>query len=234
MTTGDPLGTAGPAGPLGPPPVLRRDRAVYEEHSPARSRTIWLRPVDPALDADVALVHRWMHEPHVAEYWDMAWPAERIRAYLQHHHDDPTRAAQLGWVDDEPVGYLEVYDPAHDLLGAHYSVQPGDIGAHVLIGNRDYLGRYSVSLGRAVTRFLFRPPGVARIVGEPDVRNHKLLSLLAFLGYRKEGEIDLPEKRAALMVCERAAFERLGSRRRSRTGDGRRAAEGFARMADPS
>jgi acetyl CoA:N6-hydroxylysine acetyl transferase len=190
---------------------LLREQAAFEDHSPARNRTIWLREVRPELDAP--LVHLWMHKPHVQEYWAMAWPSAQIRGYLQRHHDDPTRSAYVGFVDDEPVGYLEVYDPAHDELGAHYLVQPGDLGAHVLIGNEDYLGRYSVSLGRAVNRFLFLRPEVRRIVGEPDLRNHNLLSLLAFLGYRKEAELDLPDKRAAFMVCERRAFERLGSRR---------------------
>ena len=103
---------------------------------------------------------------------------------------------------------------------------PGDIGAHVLIGEEEHLGRYSVAIGRAVVRmlaergarvvvrFLFKRPGVLRIVGEPDVRNHEFLSLLAFLGFRKAGEIDLPDKRAAFMVCEREDFERLSGRRR--------------------
>ena len=45
------------------------------------------------------------------------------------------------------------------------------------------------------------------------MRNHNFLSLLAFLGYRKQAEIDLPDKRAAFMVCERRDFERLSSRR---------------------
>ena len=65
----------------------------------------------------------------------------------------------------------------------------------------------------AVNRFLFRRPGVVRIVGEPDVRHHNFLSLLAFIGYRKVAEFDMPDKRAAFMVCERRAFERLTSRR---------------------
>ena len=103
------------------------------------------------------------------------------------------------------------------MLGAHAPVLPGDLGAHVLIGEEEYLGRYSIALGRAVVRMLFRRPGVLRVVGEPDVRNENFLSLLAFLGFRKHGEIDLPDKRAAFMVCERADFERLVSRRRGVT-----------------
>ena len=40
-----------------------------------------------------------------------------------------------------------------------------DIGAHVLIGEEEHLGRYSVAIGRAVVRFLFKRPGVLRVVG---------------------------------------------------------------------
>ena len=196
---------------------LLRERAVYEEAGSSRNRVIWTRPVDPGLD--VELVHLWMHEPEVERYWEMAWPADRIADYLRRHEDDPHREAFVTFVDDTPVGYLEVYDPAHDVLGSAYAVEPGDLGAHVLIGDQDFRGRFSVSLGLATNRFLFGRPGVQRIVGEPDVGNHNFLSLLAFLGFRKDAEIDLPDKRAALMVCDRATFERLSSRtrRRSRT-----------------
>jgi acetyl CoA:N6-hydroxylysine acetyl transferase len=192
-----------------------RANSEFEERDPRFDRVIWLRPVD--VELDTPLVHHWMHKPHVDPWWEMAWSTDRIHDYLQGHHDDPTRSAYVGFVDDDPVGYLEVYDPAHDVLGAHYPVQPGDIGAHVLIGEESYLGRYSVALGFAVNRFLFQHPGVRRIVGEPDARHHKFLSLLAFLGFRKQAEIDLPDKRAALMVCDHAAFDRLRTRRKARS-----------------
>lgn len=194
---------------------LLRDRAVYLEHARTRARTIWTRPVDPTVD--VELVAAWMHDPEVEKYWAMAWPSERIADYLAADAANPHREAFVTFVDDTPVGYLEVYDPAHDVLAAHYPVEPGDVGAHVLIGDKDYRGRYSVSLGLATNRFLFGRPGVRRIVGEPDLRNHNFLSLLAFLGFHKAAEIDLPDKRAALMICERATFERLSSGPRQRT-----------------
>ena len=81
------------------------------------------------------------------------------------------------------------------MLGAHAPVLPGDLGAHVLIGDEEHLGRYSVALGRATVRMLFKRPGVLRIVGEPDVRNENFLSLLAFLGFRKHVR-DRPARQA--------------------------------------
>lgn len=195
---------------------LLAERAVHVEREPALDRRLWARAVVPEHDTD--LVHDWMGRPHVVEFWQMDWPRDWIRDYLERQQDDPSRDPYLGFVDDVPVGYVEVYDPLHDVLGAHAPVAPGDLGAHVLIGDEDYLGRYSVAIGRAVIRFLFRRPGVRRIVGEPDVRNENFLSLLAFLGFRKEGEIDLPDKRAAFMVCTREHFTRIASPGRRELG----------------
>ncbi len=199
----------------GTPPPLLSELTAYAEHEPALDRRLWARPVVPEHDTD--LLWEWMRRPHVVEFWDMDWPRDWIGDYLVRQVEDPARSPFLGFVDDLPVGYLEVYDPHRDVLGAHAPVLPGDLGAHVLIGDEEHLGRYSVALGRAVVRMLFRRPGVLRIVGEPDVRNENFLSLLAFLGFRKQAEIDLPDKRAAFMVCERADFERLASRRRAVT-----------------
>lgn len=192
-------------------PVLP-ELAAYSEQDAALGRRLWSRPVMP--EADTPLLTSWMNKPHVEEFWAMAWPQDWIRDYLQRQVDDPARDPYLGFVDDEPVGYIEVYDPARDVLGAHAPVREGDLGAHVLIGEEEHLGRYSVAIGRAVARFLFARPGVLRLVGEPDVRNENFLSLLAFLGFTKECEIDLPDKRAAFMVCDKTSFERLASRRR--------------------
>jgi RimJ/RimL family protein N-acetyltransferase len=187
------------------------DRAVTEQHDPILDRVIWGRPVDPELDTP--LITWWMNRPHVEEFWQMAWPEAWIEDYLRRHFEDPTRTAILGFIDKDPIGYMEVYNPAEDVLGAYAPIQPGDIGAHVLIGEEDSLGKHSIALGFACNRYLFDRPGVTRIVGEPDVRNHNFMSLLAFLGYRRHREIDLPDKRAAFMVCERRDFERLSSRR---------------------
>lgn len=195
-----------------PQPPLLHELAAYSEQEPGLQRRLWARPVVPEHDVD--LIHAWMQRPHVVEFWQMAWPRDWVADYLVGQVDDPARSPYLGFVDEQPIGYLEVYDPQRDVLGEHAPVQPGDLGAHVLIGDEAHLGQYSVALGRAVVRMLLKRPGVLRIVGEPDVRNENFLSLLAFLGFRRECDIDLPDKRAAFMVCGREDFERLTSRRR--------------------
>lgn len=204
MSSDEPVG--------GPAFAVLPELSVYAEQDPALDRRLWARPVQP--DVDTGLLTAWMNKPHVEEFWAMAWPEDWIRDYLVRQVQDPARSPYLGFVDDEPVGYIEVYDPHRDVLGAHAPVRVGDLGAHVLIGQEEHLGRYSVAIGRAVSRFLFQRPDVLRLVGEPDVKNQNFLSLLTFLGFTKETEVDLPDKRAAFMVCERRDFERLANRRR--------------------
>lgn len=177
---------------------------VYEELHPILRRHLAVRPLSVAADCD--LVHSWMNRPHVAEYWEMAWPKDRIRGYLQDQVENPDRCPYIGQLEGESIGYLEMYDPVHDVLGDHYDVQEGDIGMHVLMGEERHLRRYTLSLGATVNRFLFSHPPVRRVVGEPDVENRKMLSLLTFLGYEKQAVLSLPGKTAALIVCERDRF----------------------------
>ena len=100
-----------------------RELAVHVEHEPALDRRLWARPALP--EHDTELLWTWMHKPHVVPFWAMDWPRDWIRDYLVRQNEDPARSPLLGFVDDMPVGYIEVYDPSRDVLGAHAPVLPG-------------------------------------------------------------------------------------------------------------
>jgi RimJ/RimL family protein N-acetyltransferase len=113
----------------------------------------------------------------------------------------------LGLVAGVPVSYWEIYRAVAEPVGAAYPAEPTDLGVHVLIGEPALTGR---GLGRtllgAVRDGLFgTDPECARVVAEPDVRN--AASVRAFLraGFAHRGEIELPDKTAALLVAERPA-----------------------------
>jgi acetyl CoA:N6-hydroxylysine acetyl transferase len=48
-----------------------------------------------------------------------------------------------------------------------------------------------------------REPATRRVVAEPDVGNARMIRVFEQCGFRRAGELDLPDKRAALMVCPR-------------------------------
>jgi RimJ/RimL family protein N-acetyltransferase len=54
---------------------------------------------------------------------------------------------------------------------------------------------------------LFADPATRRVVVEPDVRNEAVHELNATVGFRVVGEVELPNKRALLSICTRAAYE---------------------------
>jgi acetyl CoA:N6-hydroxylysine acetyl transferase len=170
---------------------------------PAPWRRADFRRLDPAGDLD--LVHGWMRQRHVAAFWELDVPRAELAGYLERTAGDQHREALIGCVDGRPVSYWELYWAARDQLAAYYPAHPLDQGVHLLIGPPELVGR---GLGRAllgtlVGWLLEREPASQRVVAEPDVRNAASLRLFERCGFRRAGELELPCKRAALMVRER-------------------------------
>lgn len=169
--------------------------------NPLRER-ISLRPLD--LERDLDLVGGWMDEPHVAAWWQLSGPRARVRAYLADQVKLGHSESWIASVDGRPFAYVETYRAVEDPLAAHYDAWPGDRGWHVLVGPADLLGTgVPRDLGRLVVDRLLAEPGAERVVCEPDVRNERMVAFCQRLGARREAVLDLPDKRAALMVWER-------------------------------
>lgn len=159
------------------------------------------QPVE--VDEHVGLIHDWMNRPHVAPWWRLDRPFDVIRRYLAGlTHLRP-------WVvsaGDAPFGYVETYRVLDDPLAEAYPAREDDLGWHVLVGPESFLGTgIPRLLGRAVLASLLNTTD--RVVCEPDVRNHRMLAFCRRLGHEQHGEVDLPDKRAALMVCTADAFD---------------------------
>ncbi len=161
---------------------------------------IELLAADP--DEHLALVHEWMNAPHVAEWWDLAGTAEEVRGYLVAQSALPHLEPWIACADGVPFAYVETYRAADDPLAEHYAAQPGDRGWHVLVGDVSYLGTgVPRALGRVVVDRLLDDGD--RVVCEPDVRNARMLAFCRALGGEVRAELELPGKRAALVVWER-------------------------------
>ncbi|MFF8957284.1 GNAT family N-acetyltransferase [Streptomyces sp. NPDC014894] len=164
-----------------------------------------LVPAD--LDRDLALISHWMNDPAVAPFWELAGPesvtADHLRAQIE---GDGRSVPCLGVIDSVPMSYFEIYRADLDPLARHYPARPHDTGVHVLIGTVADRGRgLGSSLLRAVADLVLdNRPRCSRVIAEPDLRNTP--SVAAFLsgGFRFYSEADLPGKRAALMVRDRA------------------------------
>lgn len=162
---------------------------------------------------ELAMLHAWMNDPEVAEFWDLAGPRDNLDRHIAAQLDSAHTTPYIGRLDGEPMSYWEVYRADLDPLAAYYPARAHDAGLNLLIGPGTFRGRgLGSTLIRAVTEWTFaRHPEAGRALAAPDVRNEGAVRAFAAAGYERRVVLDLPDKRAALMVCDRTLIP--GSRR---------------------
>ncbi len=168
-----------------------------------------LRRLDP--DGDLDLVHRWMNDPEVARFWRKPWPRFRIASYLRRQHDSTHSVPYLGLLDGVPMSYWELYRADLDPLAQYYAARAHDAGVHMLLGPPECRGRrLAVDLLRVVSTWqLDADPHATRVVAEPDAENVRVIRALECAGFWHSTDVDLPDKRAALMIRDRGSRSEL-------------------------
>lgn len=184
---------------------LRDSRHVWEKFNQNIDKTITFHPV--VLEADLPLIHNWMNQPHVIPFWNLALDLESMKKHLQNALSDTHQSLYIGCLDGVPMSYWETYWVAGDIVAKAYEFHPEDRGIHLLIGEPNFLGKgYALPLLHAMTEFLFQHSATEKVIAEPDIRNSKMIHVFTRCGFELQREIELPDKRAALMFCERKRF----------------------------
>ncbi|MEV0177043.1 GNAT family N-acetyltransferase [Streptomyces sp. NPDC050803] len=164
------------------------------------------------IERDLPLISRWMNDPAVTAFWELAGPQSVAEAHVRSQLDGDGRSVPcLGVLEGTPMSYWELYRADLDPLARHYPARPHDTGVHLLIGGVADRGRgLGTTLLRAVADLaLDRRPASARIVAEPDIRNTPSVAAFLSAGFRFSAEVDLPAKRAALMIRDRSLRDLL-------------------------
>ncbi|MFD9629853.1 GNAT family N-acetyltransferase [Streptomyces violascens] len=159
------------------------------------------------LERDLALLTRWMNDPAVAAFWDLEGPASVTADHLRNQLDGDGRSVPcVGVLGGTAMSYWEIYRADLDPLARHYPARPHDTGLHLLIGGVADRGRgVGTTLLRAVADLVLdNRPHCPRVIAEPDLRNTPSVSAFLSAGFRFHAEVGLPDKRAALMVRDRA------------------------------
>ncbi|MFE0346971.1 GNAT family N-acetyltransferase [Streptomyces griseoluteus] len=162
------------------------------------------------LDRDLPLVHGWMNDPGVAEFWELAGPQHRSERHLRAQLDGDGRSVPcLGMLDGTAMSYWEIYRADLDPLARFYRARPHDTGIHLLIGDGAHRGRgLGSALLTAVAEVVMdRRRACTRVVAEPDIHNTPSVTAFHRAGFRFRAEVDLPGKRAALMIRDRVRHE---------------------------
>lgn len=182
---------------------LLGDPATWRPVTTARG-VFQLVPV--RLERDLAVLSRWMNDPAVAAFWELAGPdavtAEHLGPQLE---GDGRSIPCLGVLGGTPMSYWEIYRADLDPLARHYPARPHDTGIHLLIGGVNNRGRgIGATLLRTVADLVLdHLPLCGRVVAEPDLRNTPSVAAFLSAGFRFSAEVELPAKRAALMIRDR-------------------------------
>lgn len=159
------------------------------------------------IERDLRLVTQWMNDPAVAAFWELAGPGAATVDHLRAQLDGDGRSMPcLGVLSGVPMSYWEIYRADLDPVARHYPARPHDTGIHFLIGKVADRGRgLGTLLLRAVADLVLdHRPACDRVIGEPDLRNTPSTAAFLGAGFRLSGEVELPGKRAALMIRDRA------------------------------
>ncbi|MCZ4603235.1 GNAT family N-acetyltransferase [Streptomyces sp. Lzd4kr] len=166
-----------------------------------------LHLVPVRIERDLPIISRWMNDPAVTAFWGLAGPDNAIEEHLRSQLVGDGRSIPcMGLLEGTPMSYWEIYRADLDPLARHYPARPHDTGVHLLIGGMGDRGRgLGGTLLRAVADLaLDKRPACARVIAEPDIRNTPSVAAFLTAGFRFSAEIDLPAKRAALMIRDRS------------------------------
>jgi len=168
-----------------------------------------IRPM--VLEEDIPLLHDWLNRDY-ARFWGLQGQSlAQINANFAATLARPSCEVLIGAVaaTGEPKFMFESYDIRFDRMSPYLDARPGDRGFHVCLGPPEPpLPAAAYYALQGLSTWIFRDPGVQRLVAEPDVRNHKVLVRLAQAGFSFGRVIHMPHKTAVLSYLSRADFER--------------------------
>jgi RimJ/RimL family protein N-acetyltransferase len=200
----------GGAGAAAPASVLSNTDDLLDavaEWGPISTPAGVLHLVPVRIGRDLPLVGRWMNDPAVAEFWGLAGPQTATEDHLRSQLSGDGRSVPcLGMLEGRPMSYWEIYRADLDPLARYYPARPHDTGVHLLIGAVSDRGQgLGGTLLRAVADLVLdKRPACARVLAEPDIRNTPSVAAFLTAGFRFSAEVELPAKRAALVVRDRS------------------------------
>ena len=186
-------------------------RAQFERHVKAAVGRALEEPIisfRSLTQADLPLLHEWLNRPHVAQWWDdrtsLAEVEHDFRPLLEDHS---TTRPFIALSNGTPIGYIQSYVAMGSGDGWWADeADPGVRGIDQFLAHADQLGQgLGTKMVRAFVRQLFADPGVTRIQTDPSPENRRAIRCYEKAGFRALREIDTPDGRALLMVCDRGS-----------------------------
>lgn len=163
--------------------------------------SVCIRPFD--IDRDLEMVHEWFHREHAKAIWQMNWPIAKLETFYRTLLPNRWTHAYIGEINGKPTFNFEVYWATRDIVGDYFDVLPSDYGTHLFIAPTDKREKFPSLTMQSILDWLFAQDKVGRLVGEGAVESMAALMNKIHVGFRLQGIIDMPHKRAHLNFCYR-------------------------------
>ncbi|KAJ5477475.1 Acyltransferase sidL [Penicillium diatomitis] len=160
--------------------------------------------------SDLDMLHRWMNDPRVEAMWKEGGAREVQEQFLLKNLTSRHSFPVIGCWDGRPFGYFEIYWVKEDPLGRLLDrVENYDRGIHLLVGEQEFRGSHRVAiwLSALVHHCFLSDMRTETVYLEPRVDNVKIIKYLQDAGFYKEGEVNFPHKRSAVMKIKREFWE---------------------------
>jgi len=167
---------------------------------------------------DLPLMHRWLHAPHVVEWWpDEALTLDQIIAKYAPRIDGEEDVRCFVIVHgDAPIGYIQEYPIGEDSeYAAHVAAAERAVGIDLFIGEVEFHHR---GLGAPIIRqflkdVVFADPAIESCIIDPAVSNRGAIRAYEKAGFRFLKQITNPGAAEAqyLMRIGRAEFANAGA-----------------------
>jgi RimJ/RimL family protein N-acetyltransferase len=142
---------------------------------------------DPLVDPDditkfndLQLLHKWMNIPRVNAFWGCAGPQNVQEEHLRNNLSSKNSFPVIGYWDDHPFGYFELYWAKEDILGQYVGDGVGefDRGIHALVGEQEFRGKHRVTCWlTALAHWAFvQDYRTNAVVLEPRIDNERYVS----------------------------------------------------------
>lgn len=172
----------------------------------SNNRTLKLRVLK---ESDLELFHKWHHQEYVSEFWELNKSRDELLDYMKNVIKSPYQLPVMIEVDNNPIGYFELYWAIEDRIMPYCVAGEFDRGLHLLFGEKKVLRtRIVYDAIFHLCKYVFESDSRTDCIwGEPRIDNKKILSVANKLpGWREIKEFSFPHKRSMLICCSREDF----------------------------
>ena len=163
--------------------------------------------------AHLDLLHCWLQQPHVREFWD---DGHRTREQVQAHYfgpdafnpdalnTDPANASFVFTLAGRPAGYLQTYRVELSSEYAQWRSPHGETwGLDLLLGAATDTGQ---GHGPQIIRAFMKlwqglHPDLSRLLIDPDIRNIRAIRAYQKAGFSSVGELARPAAALRILAC---------------------------------